>query len=73
MRHAGAGENASREIAVFADAAISGRKIEARVGAERPERERLARRSRYQSGCRKNGEAEMCQHGAGLGPVKIPR
>jgi len=71
--HPRAGEDAAREIALFANAAIGRREIDARVCAERPKRRGLTRRRRRQGGSRENGEAELCQHGAGLGALKFSR
>ncbi len=74
MRHARAGEDAAGEIAIFADAGIGGCKIKTRIGAERPKRVSvLARRNCSQSSGRENGQAQLCQHGAGLGLLKKSR
>jgi len=74
VRHARAREDAAGEVAVFADAGVRGREIEARIGAERPKRgSALARRNCSESSGRENGQAQMCQHGAGLSLLKMSR
>jgi hypothetical protein len=73
VRHARAGEDAAGEIAVFADTAVCGLCFQARTGAERPERGRLASPHRAKGGCRDYGKAKLCQHGAGVGALKKSR
>ena len=71
--HSCAGKNAAGKIALFANAAIGGGHIDARLCPERPEGRSLAGRNRPDGGYRECGEAQLCQHGAGLGALKFSR
>lgn len=74
MCHPRPGEDSSGEVAVFANAGIRGCEIKARIGAERPKRVSvLARRNYSESSGRENGQAQLCQHGAGIVAAKMSR